>query len=173
MKVFVTSNQQFGRPSAIKAYRRPFESLDEMNQELVNAWNSVVSPEDIVYVLGNFAWDPETSEVVIKNLNGDIVVISGEFDKATADIAMTLGFDDIDFLYNAIEYHPEANVVMSYWPLTDWPKKSRGSYSIIGHPSPKYKTNHKTRIINCACDNWEYKPVEVTKLIELFDEVNA
>ena len=172
MKVFVTSNQQFGRPSAIKAYKRPFDSVGEMNDSLIYEWNSVVSPEDIVYVLGNFAWDPETSEMIIRNLNGDIVIISGEYDKATAEIAATLGLDAIDFLYNAIEEHPEANVVMSYWPLLEWPNKSKGSYSIIGHPSSKYKTNHKTRIINCSCDNWEYKPVEVTKLIELFEDVN-
>jgi calcineurin-like phosphoesterase family protein len=172
MKVFVTSNQQFGRPSAIKAYKRPFHSVDEMNNALIEAWNSVVSPEDIVYVLGNFAWDPEIAEKTINALNGDIVVISGEFDKATAEISELLSLTSIDYLYNSIEEHPEANIVMSYWPLLDWPGKARGSYSIIGHPNKKYKTNHKTRIINCSCDNWEFKPIEATKLIDLFNEVS-
>ena len=114
MKRFVTSNMQLGRSDAIKIYKRPFENVNEMTNALIREWNNIVSPGDLVYHLGNFAWDPETTEVFIKNLNGDIVVISGEYDKATADIALTLGFDDVDFLYNSIEEHPEANVVMSY-----------------------------------------------------------
>ena len=58
MKVFVTSNQQFGRKGAIRAYKRPFIDTDDMDLQLTNIWNSVVGIDDIVYVLGNFAWDP-------------------------------------------------------------------------------------------------------------------
>ena len=172
MKVFVTSNQQFGRKGAIRAYKRPFIDTGDMDLQLINIWNSVVGIDDIVYVLGNFAWDPETLEVVVKSLNGNIIVISGEHDNAARDIAEMSGIVDIDFLYNAIEEHPEANVVMSYWPLSEWPRKSKGTYSIIGYPAKEHKTNHKTRVINCACDLWDFKPIEVSKIIELLDEVN-
>jgi calcineurin-like phosphoesterase family protein len=172
MKVFVTSNQQFGRKGAIRAYKRPFIDTEDMNVQLVDAWNSVVAEEDIVYVLGNFAWDPETLEVVVKSLNGNIIVLSGEFDNAARDVADLMGIIDIDYLYNAIEEHPEANIVMSYWPLTEWPGKKNGTYSIIGYPHKEYKTNHKTRVINCACDLWDFKPVEVSKIVELLSEVS-
>lgn len=172
MKVFVTSNQQFGRKGAIRNYKRPFVDVDDMNHQLVEAWNSVVSEEDIVYVLGNFAWDPETLEVVARNLNGDIVVISGEYDKAARDVAEIKGIVSIDYLYNAIEEHPEVNSVLSYWPLTEWPGKSKGSYSIIGYPGKDYKTNHKTRTLNCACDLWDFKPVDVSLMIALLEDAN-
>ena len=81
MQIFVTSNQQFGRPGAIKKYDRPFSSLDEMNETLIENWNLTVSPEDVVYVLGNFGWDPTTVENCINTLNGHIYFIEGEFDK--------------------------------------------------------------------------------------------
>jgi len=172
MKVFVTSNQQFGRKGAIRNYKRPFVDVDDMNHQLVEAWNSVVSEEDIVYVLGNFAWDPETLEVVARNLNGDIVIISGEYDKAARDVAEIKSIVSIDYLYNAIEEHPGVNSVLSYWPLMEWPGKSKGSYSIIGYPSKDYKTNHKTKVLNCACDLWDFKPVEVSTMIALLEDVN-
>lgn len=172
MKVFVTSNQQFGRKGAIRTYKRPFDDVNEMNLYLVEAWNSVVNDDDIVYVLGNFAWDPETLEMITKNLNGDIIVISGEYDRAARDVAEIKGIADIEYLYNAIEEHPEVNAVLSYWPLGEWPGKNKGSYSIIGYPGNNHKTNHKTRVINCACDTWEFKPVEISKLIELLEDVN-
>ena len=173
MKVFVTSNQQFGRKGAIKTYKRPFIDVDDMNMQLISAWNSVVSDEDTVYVLGNFAWDPETLEVIINALNGNIIIVAGEHDKATHEvIEMELNVD-IDYLYNAIEEYPEANVVMSYWPLTEWPGKQNGTYSIIGYPDKKYKTNHRTRVINCACDIWDFKPIEIVKLVSLLNEANT
>jgi calcineurin-like phosphoesterase family protein len=173
MKVFVTSNQQFGRKGAIRSYKRPFDDVDEMNLQLVEAWNSVVSDEDIVYVLGNFAWDPETLEVITKNLNGDIIVISGEYDNAVRDVAEIEGIIDIEYLYNAIEEHPEIDATLSYWPLSVWPNKNKGSYSIIGFPGKEYKTNHKSRIINCACDYWEFKPIEISKMIALLEDVSS
>lgn len=172
MKVFVTSNQQFGRRGAIKGFKRPFINVEDMNLQLIEAWNLVVSEDDIVYVLGNFAWDPETLEIVVKNLNGNIVVISGEFDKAARDVAEIKGIVDIDYLYNAIEVHPEINAVLSYWPLSEWPGKSKGSYSIIGYSGKDYKTNHKTKVLNCACDLWDFKPVEVSLMLALLEDAN-
>jgi calcineurin-like phosphoesterase family protein len=171
MKVFVTSNQQFGRKGAIKAYKRPFIDIEDMNLQLVEAWNSVVSNDDIVYVLGNFAWDPETLEVMTNALNGDIIVISGEYDKAAKELAESLGLLDIEYLHNAIEYHPEINASLSYWPLSEWQGKAKGAYSIIGYPDKKYLTDHKKKLINCACDLWDFKPVEIEKVIGLFEDV--
>ena len=39
-----------------------------MNETLIENWNSVVIPEDVVYVLGNFAWDPTTAEETLTKL---------------------------------------------------------------------------------------------------------
>ena len=171
MKIFVTSNQQFGRPGAIKSYKRPFETVLEMNQFLFDSWNLTVSPEDTVYVLGNFAWDPETAETFLRNLNGTIINIAGEFDHALEELEETAVGLDIDYFDGILEFFPEENVVLSYWPLLEWPRKSKGSYSIIGFPNKKYRSNHKTKTINCCCDFWEYKPVELSRIIELFNEV--
>jgi len=173
MKIFLTSNQQFGRNGAIDTYKRPFSSVNEMNFELIDRWNSVVSEDDTVYVLGNFAWDPESAELAVKALHGNIIFLNGEYDNAIEEIIEVIGSDDFSFLYNAIEEVPEANVVLSYWPLMDWPEKDKGTYSVIGYPDKKYQTNHKTKIINCACDFWDFKPIDITKTIELLISVGS
>ena len=72
MKVFVTSNLQLGRPAAIKTYKRDFKSVDEMNDALINKWNSIITNKDVVYHLGNFAWDPKTAQDALLRLNGTI-----------------------------------------------------------------------------------------------------
>lgn len=172
MKIFVTSNQQFGRPNAIKNNKREFSSIEEMNGSLVESWNSVVSEEDKVYVLGNFAWDPETAESVVSKLNGNIIVLAGEYDTALQELDSIKNLlTNVEYTESAIEYFLDAGVTMSYWPLLDWPGKRKGIVSVIGHANKKYKTDHKKGIINCSCDLWDLKPVELSKLIDLFKEV--
>ena len=174
MKIFVTGNQQFGRPNAIKKYKRPFNTVDEMNLALVDAWNSVVSDNDIVYVLGNFAWDPETAEIALKELNGTIVAIGGEYDKSISELVTISSIsNDITYFDNSIDVQHDAKMVFSYWPLSEWQGKSKGYYSVIGYPDKKYKTNHKNKVINSSYDFWEYKPINVSEVVSLFNEVSS
>lgn len=171
MKIFVTANQQFGRFNAIKTYKRPFPSVEEMNFNLIKEWNSVVSPEDRVYVLGNFAWDPETAEMVVSQLNGDIIVVPGEHDKAIEELdEMKNNLINVKFREFDIEFISEIGVTVSYWPLSEWPLKSKGIPSVIGYPGSKYKSDHKKNIINCNCDLWDYKPIEISKILSLFKD---
>ena len=45
---FYISDLHFGHENAIKFDNRPFSSVEEMNEILVQRWNKVVSPEDTV-----------------------------------------------------------------------------------------------------------------------------
>lgn len=172
MEIYFTANQQFGRKGAIKAYQRPFTSIEEMNDYLIDNWNSTVEPNDIVFVLGNLTWDPETAEMIIQNLNGNIILLPGEWDGAMQDLIETTK-PDITLIDNAIKLEKKLKLCMSYWPLETWPNKKLGWSSIIGHPGKSFKTNHKINRINVSCDYWDYKPVQVKRILQLFEELKA
>jgi calcineurin-like phosphoesterase family protein len=57
MSVYFTSDHHFGQAAARSFYRRPFASVAEMDQEMIDRWNSVVRPGDAdeVWHLGDFA----------------------------------------------------------------------------------------------------------------------
>lgn len=169
MKIFVTSNQQFGRAGAINAYKRPFKDVDEMDEYLVKQWNNTVTKKDTVFVLGNFAWDPESGEKLSKLLNGNIYVIPGEWDRAAEDISGDAE-TTLKFLAMGIKEVLALKAVFSYWPLTDWPKKKKGYVSFIGHPNKKYKSDHKKHIVNTRCDDWDFKPIDVQQLVKLYND---
>jgi calcineurin-like phosphoesterase family protein len=169
MKIFLTSNQQFGRAGAIKAYNRPFDNVDEMDEYLIAQWNRTVTHEDTVFVLGNFAWDPEKGETASKRLNGTIFVIPGEWDKAIKDISKTKG-SNVSYVAVGIKELPSLESILSYWPLVDWPKKKKGWVSFIGHPGKKYKSNHKENIANVRCDDWDFKPVDMLQITKLYGD---
>ena len=52
-KQFYISDWHYGHANVIAFDNRPFKSLLEMDEALVDRWNAVVSPGDIVYVLGD------------------------------------------------------------------------------------------------------------------------
>lgn len=171
MKIFFTGNQQFGRPGAIKQFKRPFANVDEMNSILIENWNKIVSSEDVVYVLGNFAWDPTTAEEMLNKLNGNIVIVPGEIDEAVIELSgrklmppKTAVIENI-FTSNADE------LTVSYWPLMEWPNKAQGHYLFFGFPSPKYKTDHKKKMVNVTCDFWAYKPQSLDSIMSLFKDI--
>ena len=173
MKVFVTSNQQFGRKGAIRAYKRPFIDTDDMDLQLTNIWNSVVGIDDIVYVLGNFAWDPTTAEDMLKRLNGTIVLVEGEHDSAILDLSKRKVMPKDCGLVEPLFASPTEKIAISYWPMHEWPGKSKGYYHFFGFPNKKYKTDHKKKVVNVACDFWGYKPKSLDSIMDLFNDIET
>ena len=170
MKVFVTSNLQLGRPAAIKTYKRDFKSVDEMNDALINKWNSIITNKDVVYHLGNFALDPKTAQDALLRLNGTIYFSLGEHDKAIETLSEKNLFRPGVSIVKCLEELPELNSVISYWPLGTWPKKTK-NYSIIGYPGKKFKSNPKSKIINVSTDLWNNEPQDLERIIEIFRDI--
>jgi calcineurin-like phosphoesterase family protein len=170
MKTFVTSNLQLGRPSAIKKYNRSYDDVDEMTEDLILKWNSVVNKEDTVYHLGNFAHDPKTAQDSIVKLNGTIKFIEGDFDTAIILLNEKGMLDPKCSIINCVNFINDFNCAFSYWPMSAWPKKTTKSWSIIGYPDKKHKSNPKVRIINVSTDLWQNTPQELEKLIGIFSD---
>ena len=67
-----------------EAESRPFSSIEEMNETIINNWNKVVKPEDEIYVLGDFIMGAANNvEATLKKLNGKITLVRGNHDTPT------------------------------------------------------------------------------------------
>ena len=81
-KDFFIADTHFGSESIIRYENRPFGSIEDMDRILIEKWNSVVSEEDNVYILGDFSVyeDIEKDEEILKLLNGTKILIMGNHD---------------------------------------------------------------------------------------------
>lgn len=170
MKIFVTSNLQLGRPSAIKKYNRSYTDVDQMTNDLILKWNTVVKPEDTVYHLGNFAHDPKTAQDSLNRLNGTIKFVEGDLDQAIQTLNERNMLTSNSSIVKCVTFLEEYKSTVSYWPLDAWPKKSNKGWSIIGYPDKKYKSDPKKRIINVSTDLWGNTPQELEKLLGIFSD---
>lgn len=80
-RLFFTSDSHWGHSRIIEFCKRPFSSVEEMNQKLIENWNSVVQPGDIVFHLGDFCWGGSAMwNSILDQLNGKIWLIKGNHD---------------------------------------------------------------------------------------------
>lgn len=78
--VFYTSDTHFGHARIVELCDRPFSSVEDMNAGLVERWNSVVRPKDIVYHMGDVTGGSLAPLEHIQKLNGRKILIAGNHD---------------------------------------------------------------------------------------------
>ena len=83
-EIFMISDTHFGDNGAILRYEgRPFKNGPEMDGTLIANWNRTVKKEDVVYHLGDVAWnmDKEALKALISGLNGRKILVMGNHDR--------------------------------------------------------------------------------------------
>lgn len=86
MTTWFTSDTHFGHARIIELSNRRFGSVDEMNEALVDNWNSVVKPEDTVYHLGDFNLGKFDESIEYAGLlNGHKILVTGNHDRLFVD----------------------------------------------------------------------------------------
>lgn len=75
------SDTHLHHENVLRFDRRPFRSMREMNNAIIERWNERVTDEDTVYILGDFIWLQESEwPRIVSQLNGRKVLIRGNHD---------------------------------------------------------------------------------------------
>jgi len=74
-RVFFTADTHFSSQRHLDLCCRPFEDIQDMDEQMVNNWNDVVPLYGTVLHLGDFG-NPD----FINQLNGEIILIPGNYD---------------------------------------------------------------------------------------------
>jgi calcineurin-like phosphoesterase family protein len=160
MSVFFTSDQHFGHAAARGFYRRPFASVAEMDQQMIDRWNSVVGSADEVWHLGDFAvrQSPERIGHLLDVLHGRKHLVVGNNDDAT--VAGCAG-------WQSVQPYAELTVdrrmlVLCHYPFRTWRDMGRGSINLHGHSHGRLKP--LPRQYDVGVDVWDYRPVRLDQI---------
>jgi calcineurin-like phosphoesterase family protein len=137
MKTWVTSDLHFGHTNIMKfcpESRARFKNdLAYMNEAMVQEWNELIAPEDLVYILGDVAFmsGSEAGRTVAR-LNGTKILIEGNHDRKTLnDATFRKCFKEVH-QYLRIVYNGTV-VCMFHYPIAEWDQMHRGSVHLHGH----------------------------------------
>ena len=168
-KVFIVSDTHFYHSNIIKGMSewgfRDFKNVKEMNETMIERWNSVVSDDDMVIHLGDFALcKPREIEGLLKRLNGRIFVIKGNHDNKNKlkryGVEVFGGVMPVNFKYKGRSY----DVALRHKP------EDVKDYNVIihGHSHENYKVKiYCDKIyINMSVEQWDYYPVNVANIVD-------
>ena len=96
MEYFI-SDTHFYHYNIIQYCNRPFDNIEEMNNRMIESWNSVVTQDDTVYFLGDFGFgDKEKLSNICTQLNGAKIMLRGNHDfRRGKQSWMDIGFKEV------------------------------------------------------------------------------
>lgn len=145
-KNFYISDLHFGHWNIIRYDNRPFKSIEEMDNALIENWNKVVSNKDMVYILGDISWHDENKTVeIFKQLNGTKVLIRGNHDNIKGGSELAKCFTSTQD-YAELYLDKKNKVIMSHYPILFWNGQFRNSIHLYGHVHNSHQWN--------MCESW-------------------
>ena len=183
-KIFFTSDLHFGHENVIRFDNRPFDTVEEMDEEMIKHWNAKVGKGDIVYVLGDFIWKAATNEAVsiIRRLNGQIILIKGNHDRflhnAAAKKALA-GIKDYDDICVTLEDGTTRRCILSHYFIPFYNGHRYQAIHLHGHSHFTEESAEEVRITtelnekgydlkiyNVGCMYWNYTPITLDEILE-------
>jgi calcineurin-like phosphoesterase family protein len=156
-----TSDTHFGHGGALGLFRRPFGSVLEMDEAMVERWNAVVAPEDTVWHLGDFAVRVATARAatLLDRLHGTKHLVAGNADPPW--IRSLAGWASVqDYAELTLDGH---RLVMCHYPLRAWNGQHRGALDLHGHSHGRLSP--LPRQIDVGVDAWGFRPIAKAEMI--------
>lgn len=137
-KQFYIADLHFGHKNILAYDNRQFLTVDEMDKALIRNWNSVVTQNDIVYILGDISWHNYKETISIMNqLNGTKILIKGNHDKLNQELKCCF-----DYICDYKEIKDNGrDVVLCHYPIPCFNKHFYGAFHLYGHVHNSFEAN--------------------------------
>ena len=165
-KIFVFSDTHFDHKKIIEYCSRPFHSTKQMNEKLVENWQSSVNHNGKVFFLGDMSYSRNRRSIDywLGKLAGGIFYIRGNHDTDIITRAEVLPnrhgikYQDYQFLLMHDPYRPKG---YDGWIIHgDRHNNDLDNYPFI---------NQKNKTVNVCAELLDYSPISIERLIDLID----
>lgn len=167
--IFFTADMHFGHENMISFVDyngqkiRPFNTCQECDELMIENWNSMVRPQDKIYVLGDVCFNKNLGDKIMPRLNGKKCLIRGNHDN------FKLSWYSLWF-YDVRGCHNLENYLLTHIPV-HLDSKARFKMNIHGHLHRNivYKNENEIKVPdvwyrNVCMDYNNYKPVSFEQI---------
>lgn len=141
---------------------RGFSSAEEMNEALIEAWNSTVSDKgDLVYHLGDVTFGGrEESATVLKRLNGQKHFVRGNHDAMMDKLSKILPREIVTYkLYDEVK-RDDQHICLFHFPIASWHRAHFGAWHLHGHCHGNLRPDRiNGPMLDVGVDNVGFAPI--------------
>lgn len=115
MAYYYISDTHHEHANIMRFDKRPWKHVDEMEKDMIKAWNKKVKPDDTVVIIGDFCWGTARAwRRLLPLLNGKKILIIGNHDgKLPGDVKkLFLGVYDYKEIVDG-----EYRICLSHYPI--------------------------------------------------------
>lgn len=150
MAYFFTSDLHFG-DERLNLYGRDLiaKSSYEIDELIINNWNSMIGNDDITFLLGDICYDISKINYLTE-LNGKKILIKGNYDEQIPDDTWLEYVDEI--VDDKIIRINDEQVYLNHYPTNG----RSDMFNIVGHIHGTWKVQRN--MINCGVDAHHFYP---------------
>lgn len=176
MAILFTGDSHLGHKNAIKYDKRPFSSVEEMDETIISNWNNKANSNDTIYMLGDVSWHNDTKTCELLNrMNGAKILIKGNHDRVHGKVRHC--FEDIKD-YEELHLPGNIHICLFHWPIPTFNRHFYNAYHFYAHVHAteewieteiqRRKTEEKgipCNMYNVGMMHWNYEPVTFEEII--------
>jgi calcineurin-like phosphoesterase family protein len=163
MKKWFIADTHFAHSNIIHYTKRPFQSIHEMDEQIIENWNRSVEPQDIVFFLGDFGrGSTDFLTGICGRLHGNKICIRGNHDGTPATM-YKIGFTLV--LESAFIKIGRHIVELIHTPGAPAPPH----FQLHGHVHDRRPNKLVGRQLNLSVEVWDFKPVAEKTIVSILD----
>jgi len=172
--IWFTSDHHFSH-GAIRGYvNRPFDTVEEMDEEMIARWNETVAIEDTVYYVGDFCLgDYEQWQYYRNRLNGKILFVPSDHDRKWVREAALFRVDlPLYILSPLYELHIDKHttITLCHWMMRSWPKSHFNMWHIHGHHHRRTHLEFPGKVLNVCVDLHDFYPWSLDEVVAYMEQ---
>jgi len=140
--IYFSSDHHFSHTNVIRFCGRPFSSVEQMDSQMIMKWNSVVTPKDQVFYLGDFTLgNYKVASQYLEKLNGKLFMMEGNHDRWMRNMSLYPKTKSgvIELLPPLYNMKVNGQVfVLCHYPMSSWLNSHYGSTHLFGHVHGKF-----------------------------------
>lgn len=130
--LYVISDTHFNHVKILEYTKRPYKTLEEMNEALIAHWQSIVSPDDYIIHCGDFFMGKsELAPPIFARLPGRKIFVRGNHDKLMRKMGLEQQCEIVGDILE-LQIGKQA-VVLSHFPIESWNNAGKGWWHLHGH----------------------------------------
>lgn len=163
MKWF-TSDTHWAHDKVLGFDNRPWATIEEHDEALIQNWNAVVQPGDVVYHLGDVSWHKRLLdiEILLGRLHGTKILILGNHD--VGHVEKATGWAKVTPYLEISERGQK--VVLFHYRMVVWNRSHHGSWALHGHSHGNLPVNYDARTFDVGTMCWNYRPISFDEVAE-------